>query len=110
VSIRVYNGICPPVIYVGTNPTGARNTPFYIYATTGIAGALSGSCLHYTSQYLAIKSAFFPLVEAALHSSHLFSSGTLRSLGSLPCKEAPGTSASRKLIKRLEITVRGVAL
>lgn len=70
--------------------------PFYIHATTGVAGALSGSCLHHTLQYLAIKSAF-------LHSSHLFSSGTLRLLGSLPCNKAPGTSASHKLMNRFDL-------
>ena len=51
---------------------------------------------HVSETRLFTSSACFPRRDAPRHASHLFNSGTCRSLGLRPLREAPGTSASTK--------------
>ena len=46
--------------------------------------------------YLCTKSAFFPLVGAALHCSHLFKAGIVNESALRPPKLAPGMSSSQR--------------
>ena len=45
------------------------------------------------ANYLSMRSAFLPFVDAPLYNNHCFSSGILRVSGFLPPREAPGTSS-----------------
>ena len=49
--------------------------------------------------YLSTKSAFFPLVGAALHCSHRFSAGMVSVVGQRPPKLAPGMSSSQSALR-----------
>ena len=46
------------------------------------------------THYLAVRSAFFPVVGAFRQMSHRFSSLTVNSLGFRPRRDAPGTVSS----------------
>ena len=51
--------------------------------------------------YLSTRSALLPLVDALLHSNHLFNSGIFNEPGSLEPKEAPGICSSFNCFRKV---------